>query len=413
MEFKPPKETRQPSLPSLKLCQIRQAVDHSKKFTQSSGRTKIAILAAFPVSCLPGREEKTIPSAHYATWLPQLAAAWEDQDDFEIHWLTVSPRVSQALLTTAWNQQFHILPCREKGRAARLYWQDRRTIREMLGRIRPKIVHAWGTEDTYAWAAAGCGYPVILSMQGILSHYGLCHFAHPKIYFQALLELFCLFQAQRITVETTWGRTVLRQRGVSCPIDVVEYGVREEFFQTPWEPDPEKPVALFIGSLLPMKGIQDAVQAFRSPEMSGYQLWILGSGGHSGIQALRARSPSNVRWLGRRAHQEIPTIMQKAWCLVLPTRADSSPNVVKEARVMGLPVLTTNLGGQACYLQDGRDGYLIFPGQIAHLKDRLKSCLGDFAKTRQMGDLGRQAYREVFLPGKTAQAFLGLYKTML
>jgi glycosyltransferase involved in cell wall biosynthesis len=105
--------------------------------------------------------------------------------------------------------------------------------------------------------------------------------------------------------------------------------------------------------------------------------------------------------------------MAKAWCLALPTRADTSPNVVKEARVIGLPVITTRNGGQASYVQDGEDGYFVECGDIKGLVEKLKTVLGSLATTKKLGELGQQRYRHLFAADQTAKRFQVLYRKML
>ena len=102
--------------------------------------------------------------------------------------------------------------------------------------------------------------------------------------------------------------------------------------------------------------------------------------------------------------------MAKAWCLALPTRADTSPNVVKEARVVGLPVITTRNGGQASYVSDGEDGYFVECGDVKGLVQKLRIVLGSLATTEKLGKVGQKRYRELFTPDQTADRFQSLYR---
>jgi len=102
--------------------------------------------------------------------------------------------------------------------------------------------------------------------------------------------------------------------------------------------------------------------------------------------------------------------MEKAWCLVLPTRADTSPNVVKEARVIGLPVITTRNGGQASYVRDGEDGYFVECGDVNGLIGRLETVLGSFSKAKEMGERGKKTFRELFIAKRTGDGFMKMYK---
>jgi glycosyltransferase involved in cell wall biosynthesis len=374
---------------------------------------RIAILAQYPVHLLSEARLIGQPSGHFATWLPQLHRAFKQVPEFDLHWISLSAHTSEYQRISDGNQTFHILPTAQSKRAATFFTRDRKRISEILSDISPSLVHGWGTEDVYALAAVTSGLPNIVSMQGILSCYVLCSKMHPRDYFQAIVELFVLFRADRITVESFWGEEVIHRRNPRANISLVEYGVAEDFFEITWRPEQNRPVAIFVGSIHPRKGIQDAVAAFSDPRLEHAELWVIGGDeGHWGSK-LRGSAPSNVRWLGRLSARETAEKLSTAWCLVLPTRADTSPNAVKEARVIGLPVITTSCGGQSSYVRDGKNGFLTAPGDIGNLVAKLGVLLNDLEKCRTMGAFLNHEQREIFDPQATANQFASLYRQTL
>ena len=371
---------------------------------------KIAILAAFPLHHLKGFGKAFQPKGHYATWLPQIAEAWDGQKEVEIHWIVISDLVKERVDVSEWGQVFHVLPTSQSGRATTLFREDRRTIGAVLDEIQPDLVHGWGTEDVYGLAAVLSGRPNIVSMQGILSKIVLKSWMHPREYFQALLELYCLRKAQVVTTESEWGAAVVRKRRGIKPVEIVEYGVQKVFFSKQWKPESQNNSTIFVGSITAGKGIQDLVEAFREPALSGSELVVVGGVDGEWAKQLQKGSPTNIRWLGRKTAEETAQLMSKAWCLLLPTRADTSPNVVKEARVVGLPVITTRHGGQASYVRDGEDGYFVECGDIKGLVQKLKIVLGSLSKAKEMGDNGRKNFRELFIAKRTGDGFMKMYK---
>jgi glycosyltransferase involved in cell wall biosynthesis len=374
---------------------------------------KIAILAAFPLHRLKSFGEKFRPKGHFATWLPQIAEAWDGQKELEIHWIGMSESVQERRDVREWGQMFHVLPTSQSGRAITLFRADRKAIHAVLEEIQADLVHGWGTEDVYGLAAVLSGRLNIVSMQGILSAILLKSRMHPREYFQGLLELYCLRKAQVITTESEWGRAVVRMRRGNKPVEVVEYGVQKIFFSTQWKPAAENNLIIFVGSIRPGKGIQDLVEAFRDPALSGSELVVVGGVEGEWAEKLQKNAPPNIRWLGRKTAEETAQYMAKAWCLALPTRADTSPNVVKEARVIGLPVITTRSGGQASYVRDGEDGYFVECGDVLGLVEKLKIVQGSLAGTEKLGNLGKQRYRNLFTAAQTADRFQSLYQKVL
>ncbi len=375
-------------------------------------KRRLAILAQFPVHLLPGFAHLGEPKQHYATWLPQLAESFARSSGFEFHWVVLTTEVQQPLKVEGWNQTFHLLPTANRRRASTFFRQDRLAINAVLAEVNPALVHGWGTEDVYAFAAVLSGRPNIVSMAGLLSYYVLKTKMHPRDYFQSALELFILKKAGHITVETEWGRKVLAKR-TGRPISLVEYGVNPHFLDVPWNPDPSQPRALFVGSIVPRKGIQDLVTAFASPALANFELRVAGAGGGAWADELRARATPNVRWLGQTPSESTAKELSQSWCLVLPTRCDTSPNVVKEARVIGLPVVTTPEGGQSDYIIDQANGFIVNPGDTDKLTTRLGEMLGGLSKCRTMGASHLQEAREHFRPSRTAELLIALYSQMV
>lgn len=370
---------------------------------------KIAILAAYPLHTLKSFGERFRPVGHYATWLPQIAEVWDGQNEVEIHWIVMSELVQERRDVCEWGQMFHVLPTTKSGRASTLFRADRKAIYAVLNEIQADLVHGWGTEDVYGLAAVLSGRPNIVSMQGILSYYALKNRMPARSYLQAMLELFVLWKAEKVTTESEWGRNVVLRRNPFAKLELVEYGVQQVFFQAKWHPEEKKPFALFVGGISARKGIQDLVRAFWDPKLSSSELLVIGGGEGEWSENVQKNGPSNIRWLGRKSAEETAQHMSKAWCLVLPTRADTSPNVVKEARVVGLPVITTQNGGQASYVRDGEDGYFVECGDVEGLTQKIGKVLGSFAKAKTMGDHGRNNFRELFKVKRTGDEFMKMY----
>ena len=371
-------------------------------------KRKIVVLADFPLEAL---RELMLPkrNRHYATWLPQIAEAWEKQKRFEIHWVILNSEVDKRMDIKQWNQMFHILPTTKFCRASTLYRNDRITIGKVLNEIKPELVHGWGTEEVYSFAAVLSGYPNIISMQGILSHYVLKSLMPLHSYWLAALEIFVLWKTNHITVESEWGRRILKRRNPFAKINIIEYGVSNIFFKTKWKPEKRKPIFLFVGTPIRRKGIQDLISAFKDKLLQKSELWVVGDGDGEWLKKQKRMSSINTKWLGFKSQREVAQLMSKAWAIILPTRADNSPNVIKEARVIGLPVITTNKGGQAGYLNDRKDGYLIAPGNIEQIRNAIRWMIKNYDKNILMGKTGKKTFREEFRAETQAEKILELY----
>jgi len=373
---------------------------------------KITILADFPIQFLAPFLSPRDPGQHYATWLPQLAEAFEGQNEFEISWIVLSKKTDQERIVRQWNQSFYLVPTAQKFRIKGFYKNDRANLARLIKIIQPELVHGWGAEDINGWAAVFSGRPNIYSCQGLLSLYVLKSVMHPKMYLQALMEILILNKAQTITTESEWAKQKIQHRTIGKDIRVIEYGVSPRFFREKNSPNPDQPYALFVGHADYRKGIDVALGLFERPELRKYKLKICGKIPPE-TEAYRRGGAANIEWLGRKSEEETVQLMKNATFMILPTRADTGPTVAKEARVMGLPVIASPHGGHIGYIFSGETGFIL-PLRQTHAW--VSSCLKMFADKKardEMSNRHLEADRNKLDPRETARGFLGLYREKL
>jgi glycosyltransferase involved in cell wall biosynthesis len=75
--------------------------------------------------------------------------------------------------------------------------------------------------------------------------------------------------------------------------------------------------------------------------------------------------------------------------LLLPSVNEGTPVSAIEALAAGRPVVATRVGGVPDVVVDGQDGFLVEPGDVDGLAERLASLAADPARRREMGEHGR------------------------
>ena len=135
--------------------------------------------------------------------------------------------------------------------------------------------------------------------------------------------------------------------------------------------DPHARVILFVGHLIPLKGLPDLVPAFAQVrrEFANAELMCIGEGPLAGF--LRS---NGVRVLGARASHEIAKWLGACDLLCLPSRSEGCPNVVVEALNSGRPVIATNVGGIP-ELVDTNSAILVPPCAPCELGDAISAGL--------------------------------------
>lgn len=368
---------------------------------------RIAILANVPVWTLPGLEHLR-HNRHYATWLEPLIPEFAAFPDLEIHWITMCKETERDLSHRAHRQTFHILARGSMAvQMASGYATEILRIRKTIRSIRPDLVHAWGSEDVYGLAGSFSGVKKrIFTLQGCLTEYLRLLGGSALFRLQAMYEKPMIRRYGRATAESPAAADLLRGINPKLDIELVDYGVNPDFFSASWNPSPQ-PELLFLGSISKRKGIADLIAVAKLPEMSHIRFRIAGEGE---LRAeLEATSTPNVEWLGKCGRDEVIRHMESAWGMVIPTYSDTGPTVIKEARVIGLPVITTTGAGAACYVTEGKSGFVGEPGD----RDILKTSLFQLTTTREnaieMGKVDHAEQREQLHPRTTARKLADLY----
>ena len=377
------------------------------------GRPRIAILADLPRNALGGLSNGR-GAGHAATWLPQLADALGEAADLEFVWLTLDAAANGVECVPQSNQWFIRVP------ASKMTFDiltghrlSGTRLARILRALAPDLIHAWGTERSYPSVLGLRDIPSVLSMQGILTEYrrrGTLP-AGWRWRRQAGYEKPWVAAAKVVTTESEWGRRQIHKFCPAADVRLVEYGVHPSFYEVKWTPDPAKPVAFFCGSIDSRKGVDLLVEAMRLAGPPAWECWLAGGGPMT--EEVAAMNLPGLRLLGDLDWRQLRECMAQAWCLVLPTRADTSPNAVKEARVVGMPVITSRHGGQAGYIMDGCNGMIVEPLDARSLRTAMDTMLGDFELARRMGQTRLQEDRDYLHPSRTAAGFLEIYREIV
>jgi glycosyltransferase involved in cell wall biosynthesis len=185
---------------------------------------------------------------------------------------------------------------------------------------------------------------------------------------------------------------------------------------------------LFVGRLTPHKGVDRLIAAL--PE--GARLTVVGSTGHDPRPPERdypkllhflARD-RDVSFLGTLADDDLPRVYRSAVVLaVLSVEQTCYGRLVRVSELLGLaaleamasgtPVVASRVGGLAEVVQDGETGFLVPPGEVGALRDRLAQVLGDAGLARRLGANARQLVLERVTWERVAERCLEAYAGLL
>ncbi len=174
---------------------------------------------------------------------------------------------------------------------------------------------------------------------------------------------------------------------------------------------------IFVGSLIPKKGLQDLIEAMTSPQFANTELIIVGDGYYGPELKKLANRKLNgrcVEWMGIVPPVKVGEVLRESDILVLPSYTEGSPNVIKEAMATALPVIGARVGGVPELVDHGRTGFLYEPGAIEELRDYLGKLVEDKDMRLQMGISSRRKLNEAGLDwDSTAEDFEKIFLSTL
>lgn len=159
----------------------------------------------------------------------------------------------------------------------------------------------------------------------------------------------------------------------------------------------DRPVALFVGRIQPLKGIDVAVEALARAATPGAVLVVCGgpsgTGGSATLAEVEARAAAlgvadRLRVVPPRPHHELSTLYRAADVVVVPSRSESFGLVALEAAACGRPVVAADVGGLSTLVDHGRTGLLVPSRDPGAWAVALDAVLGDPAAGRAMGAAG-------------------------
>jgi glycosyltransferase involved in cell wall biosynthesis len=200
--------------------------------------------------------------------------------------------------------------------------------------------------------------------------------------------LTALRNADGIRTVTAYTSDLVRDLGLEPTDEFPAYMDFDSFLQTPPQPLPERPRALFVGVLERYKNVDGLASAWRraAPRVPDAQLQLVGSGTLLPLVEQLVRDvPGQTSWTARLTQPEISAALDDSTALVLPSRSEGMGRVVVEAFCRGRAVVASRVGGIPDLVEDGRNGLLVEPGDLGALADALVRILSDRGLAKQLG----------------------------
>jgi glycosyltransferase involved in cell wall biosynthesis len=179
---------------------------------------------------------------------------------------------------------------------------------------------------------------------------------------------------------------------------------------------PDRFTVGWIGRMTAIKNTEDVLSAFKTLRARGVEatLCMVGDGPDRPALERRAHELGIMRdtlFLGYQ--QDVAPLYAAFDALVLPSSNEGTPVSVIEALAARTPVVATRVGGVPDVVREGDDGFLVDPGDMDALAERLERLASDPELRERMGDAARGRVLSRYAVDRLVDDVDRLYRNLL
>jgi len=155
---------------------------------------------------------------------------------------------------------------------------------------------------------------------------------------------------------------------------------------------------LFLGRLGKRKGIYDLIDAAKHLKSRNIEIDLFGDGNLEEFKKLIEDNnlQEKVKIMGWISGEKKDEVLRNSDIFILPSYSEGLPMSILEAMAVGLPVISTPVGGIPEAVEDGINGFLVKAGDCVELTKKIDLLADDRALREEMGEQGYRIAKEKF-----------------
>jgi L-malate glycosyltransferase len=234
---------------------------------------------------------------------------------------------------------------------------------------------------------------------------------------------FSIEQSDGVTAISDYlKKETIEQFGVKHPVEVIPNFVNCDLYMRPadrslradWAPNDE-PILMHLSNFRPVKRVTDVIEIFALVrEKIPAKLVMIGDGPDRGAAEWLARQrhiSRDVLFIGKQ--DRIYEKLGAADLFLLPSDLESFGLAALEAMACEVPIVASRVGGLPEVVEDGVDGYLVPPRDVAAAADRALNILTRADRGREMGQQARIDARKKFCANDIIPMYEAHYERVL
>lgn len=289
----------------------------------------------------------------------------------------------------------------------------------------PTVIHDNGIwlphNHTLATLAQETNIPRLVSVRGMLQPWAFKHKRLKKLCAWFAYQRRDLSSVQCIHATSESEAETLSSLKLRVPVRMIPNGIEEPNTESCNRSDVVLPVrstgnrvALFLGRLAPVKGIDMLLSAWAEEKPTRWTLIIAGpdeNGYKSKLEEIAKRLNifSIINFIGPVNAENKNCLIGCADLVILPTRSENFGMVVAEALINGVPVLTTRAAPWKS-LEEWRCGWWV-DASLDGVRSGLREATAKSkAELGEMGERGKSLVHSTYSWDKLVHHYIDLYK---
>lgn len=338
-------------------------------------------------------------------WLESLYDRISERSNVQLHYCFFSNQISTATEGKLGTTYYYALP---------RSWQTSGSVAEngfvqMLNRIEPDIIHIFGSEYrstlsmVLACESLGLLNKVLVHIQGLVSVYAQHYDAGIPVKWKNLLmprdfiknssirhgkheyiergkyEVRALRKLQHVCGRTDWDKACTQAVNSEAIYYHCNETLRASFYAHNWRLESCEKYSIFVSQgNYPIKGLHFLLEALSIvvDSIPSVRVYIAGidpvhsEGGLKGQlrrtsygqyiqrQIVKRRLNGVLKFLGPLSEKEMLNWYLRCHLFVSPSTIENSPNSLGEAMLLGMPCISSSVGGVPSMLKDKEEGFL-------------------------------------------------------
>jgi len=221
----------------------------------------------------------------------------------------------------------------------------------------------------------------------------------------------------RYDCEISVDSSIFRYKNVNDNIKIIPNGVDVEKFDRIQAEKSDNFKILFVGRFHPQKGIKYLISAAEKvvKEYPEVEFHLIGWGPQERELKLMVKEnnlQSYFKFRGEITGDELIKEYKSSHLFVLPSIYEGQPLTLLEAWAAKLPVVVTNVGSNKDFIQEGKNGYMVDPGNTEQLTKSIKKAMEN-ENLEEMGLKGYRLVKDNYTWDKVVERTYGIYKEVV